>query len=227
MKTVSLRSCLLAMTLWCLPGLLPVAAVAGSDAAALEALLADIDTLQSDVRQVIIEADGDVLEESRIRFLLKRPDGFYWDTLEPWPELIVTDGETLWHYQPDLWQLTIDDWEQDESELAAHLLSGRFDRLSEDYTVRSHPASTAEQQSYILEPLDPGSVYEQLQLYFENGTLASIDVDQTNGQRTLWEFNDVVVNEPVDDARFRFELPDDVDEELLDVLDNRDSADGS
>lgn len=225
MNGTFVRSGLLALTL-CLSGFLPAAAVTGGDAGALEKLLKDIDTLQSDVRQVIIEADGNVLEESRIRFLLKRPDGFYWETLEPWPELIVTDGETLWHYQPDLWQLTIDDWEQDESELAAHLLSGRFDRLSEDYTVQSHPASTPEQQSFILEPLDPGSVYEQLQLYFENGTLASIDVDQTNGQRTLWEFNDVVVNEPVDDARFRFELPADVDEELLDVLDNRDTANG-
>lgn len=227
MKAVFLPSGLAALALWCLSGLAPLTAMAGDDAAALEALLSDIDTLQADVRQVIIEADGDVLEESRIRFLLKRPDGFYWETLEPWPELIVTDGETLWHYQPDLWQLTIDDWEEDESELAAHLLSGRFDRLSDDYTVQSHPASTEAQQSFILDPLDPGSAYEQLQLYFENGTLASIDVDQTNGQRTLWEFNDVVLNEPVDDARFRFEVPDDVDEALLDVLDNRDTAGGS
>lgn len=224
MKAVSIRSGLLALSLCYLSGSLPAAAVAESDAAALEALLADIDTLQSDVRQVIVEADGDVLEESRIRFLLKRPDGFYWETVEPWPELIVTDGETLWHYQPDLWQLTIDDWEQDESELAAHLLSGRFGRLSEDYTVQSHPASTSAQRSFVLEPLDPGSVYEQLQLYFEKGRLASIDVDQTNGQRTMWEFNDVVVNEPVDDAQFRFELPEDVDRDLLDVMDNRDAT---
>ncbi|MEX1197130.1 MAG: outer membrane lipoprotein chaperone LolA [Pseudohongiellaceae bacterium] len=217
-------SALLALTLWCLSASLTASASTANDAGELEALLADIDTMRSKVRQVIVEADGEVLEESRIRFLLKRPDGFYWETVEPWPELIITDGETLWHYQPDLWQLTIDDWEQDESELAAHLLSGRFDRLSEDYTVEIHPASTSTQQSFVLEPLDPGSVYEQLQLYFENGRLASIDVNQTNGQRTQWEFNDVVVNEPVDDARFRFEMPDDVDEELLDVLDNRDAA---
>lgn len=224
MKAVPLLRGVLALIFCYLSGSLPAAAVTGDDAAALEALLADIDTLRSDVRQVIVEASGEVLEESHIRFLLKRPDGFYWETMEPWPELIVTDGDTLWHYQPDLWQLTIDDWEQNESELAAHLLSGRFDRLSDDYTVRVHPASTPAQQSFILEPLDPGSMYEQLQLYFDKGRLASIDVDQSNGQRTLWEFNDVVVNEPLADGRFRFDLPEEVDEELLDVLDNRDVA---
>jgi len=204
------------------------AAMAFADEAAeLTALLDDIDTLRADVRQVVTEADGDVLEESRIRFVLKRPDGFYWETTEPWPELIVTDGETLWHYQPDLWQLTIDDWQQEESELAAQLLGGHTGRLTEEYTVEHHPDSTPAQRVFLLQPRDPGSMYEQLQLHFENGVLAAIEVDQTNGQRTMWEFSATTVNEPVNDARFRFELPDDVDRDMLDILDEREASNGS
>ncbi|MGM0634095.1 MAG: outer membrane lipoprotein chaperone LolA [Pseudomonadota bacterium] len=198
--------------------------MAESDADALTALLADIHTLESDVRQVIVESNGDVLEESRIRFVLQRPDGFYWETLEPWPELIVTDGDTLWHYQPDLWQLTINDWQADESELAAQLLSGELERLTDDYAVDRHEASTERQQSFVLTPMDPGSMYERLELYFEDRVLASIDVFQSNGQRTLWEFNNVMINTGVDEALFQFELPDDADEDMMDILDNRASA---
>lgn len=202
----------------------PVPSLASTAVDALEQLLAPIETLQADVRQVIVQADGSILEESRIRFLLRRPEGFYWETLEPWPELIVTDGQTLWHYQPDLWQLTIDDWQRADSELAAQLLSGRTAALSSDYDVERHPASTEGQQAFLLQPRDPASLYEQVELYFEEETLAAIDVDQANGQRTLWEFSDVVLNEPIPVATFQFRLPDDADRDMIDILDNRDNA---
>lgn len=226
MNSIFLRYCGPVLACWSLAGMVAVMA-STEEAGELTALLADIETLRADVRQVITEADGDVLEESRIRFLLKRPGGFYWETREPWPELIVTDGKTLWHYQPDLWQLTIDDWQQDESELAAQLLSGHIGRLTDKYRIERDPAPTGAQQVFTLQPLDPGSMYEQLQLHFKDGILDAIEVDQTNGQQTLWEFSGTEVNRPVDDGRFRFELPGDVDRDMLDILDEREVSTGS
>ena len=93
----------------------------------LDALLNDIATLRSDVVQLIVESDGGVLEESEIQMMLKKPDGFYWETLTPFPELIVTNGSTLWNYQPDLEQVVIEDWDSSRSELAAQLLSGNIE----------------------------------------------------------------------------------------------------
>ena len=68
----------------------------------LDELLSGMTTMTSDVRQLIVESDGGVLEESIIRMKMKRPEGFYWETVEPFPELLVTDGRLLWNYQPDL-----------------------------------------------------------------------------------------------------------------------------
>lgn len=64
----------------------------------LDVLLNGISTLTADVSQLIVESDGGVLEESEILMKLKRPDGFYWETVSPFPELIVTDGLKLWNY---------------------------------------------------------------------------------------------------------------------------------
>ena len=181
----------------------------------LEMLLGDIETFQADVRQLIVESSGGVLEESVIRFKLKRPNGFYWETLEPYPELIVTDGTVLWNYQTDLLQVTIEPWDASQSELAAQLLNGRIDEIRRDYLIEGHSVRDGEAWEFFLEPVDDASLYERVTLYFRGERLDSIHVDSGNGQRTLWEFFNHQLDEPLDDDEFRFTPPDDVE-----VIDN-------
>ena len=101
----------------------------------LGSLLRDLDTLTAEITQLIVESDGEVLEESQILLHVKRPDGFYWETISPFPELLVTNGRKLWNYQPDLEQVVIEDWDPNQSELAAQLLYGQTESLAEDYYV--------------------------------------------------------------------------------------------
>ena len=51
----------------------------------LDVLLQDIETMSAKVLQLIVESDGGVLEESEIQMHLKKPDGFYWETIDPFP----------------------------------------------------------------------------------------------------------------------------------------------
>ncbi|MCB1649257.1 MAG: outer membrane lipoprotein chaperone LolA [Pseudomonadales bacterium] len=191
--------------------------VAQDEAAAqLGALLEGIETYQADVRQLIVESSGGVLEESGIRFMLKRPNGFYWETLEPYPELIVTDGRQLWNYQPDLLQVTIEDWDNEHSELAAQLLNGRIDEIEQDYFINGGRVGDGNAYEFILEPVDPASLYERVTLYFRDNSLGSIHIDNGNGQRTFWEFFNAQVNAPIDDSAFVFTAPEDIE-----IIDNR------
>ncbi len=182
----------------------------------LSDLLASINTFEADVRQLIVESTGGILEESVIRFKMKRPHGFYWETIEPYPELIVTDGQSLWNYQPDLLQVSIEDWDSEQSELAAQLLNGQIAQIEADYFINGGDVGNGEAYEFILEPLDPTSLYERVTLYFRERTLNSIHIDNGNGQRTFWEFFDHQINEGIDDSEFVFEIPADID-----VLDNR------
>ena len=101
----------------------------------LDSLLQGVDTLSADITQLIVQSDGGVLEESEILLHVKRPNGFYWETVSPFPEILVTNGTTLWNYQPDLEQVIIEDWDPDQTELAAQLLYGRTDSLIDEYYV--------------------------------------------------------------------------------------------
>ena len=173
----------------------------------LDGLLLDIQTLSASVTQLIVESDGAVLEESRIQMHLLRPDGFYWETLDPFPELVVTDGKTLWNYQPDLEQVVIEDWDSAQSELAAQLLSGRTDKLGEEYHIDVAPDAGESESLFQLHPLDADSVYRVIRISFLRQELESIHLDNKNGQQTLWQFSDLQRNQELEQTLFEFEPP--------------------
>ncbi len=173
----------------------------------LDDLLSGIQTLSADVLQLIVESDGGVLEESQIRMQLKKPDGFYWETIEPFPELIVTNGVKLWNYQPDLEQVVVEDWETDQSELAAQLLSGRTDNLQKEYTIAEDDASSNELRRFKLTPLESDNIYSSIAIRFAENKLESIIMDSKNGERTVWNFASVTINAIIDDDVFTFDAP--------------------
>ncbi len=173
----------------------------------LEALLADIETLSADVEQLIVEKDGGVLETSQIRMRLKRPDGFYWETTEPFPELIVTDGETLWNYQPDLEQVVIENWDDVAEELAARLLSGKIASLNEDYRI----IMNREVDEFLLTPRASESPYSAINLTFVNANLDTIYLRGKNGQQTVWRFYSLIKNSELAPDLFSFTPPEGIE----------------
>ena len=177
----------------------------------LDTLLENIETLVADVVQLIVESDGGVLEQSEVQMLLKKPDGFYWETLTPFPELIVTNGSTLWNYQPDLEQVVIEAWDSSRSELAAQLLSGNIESLGGNYMIDSVTSMESEHQEFELTPRSADSIYQIISINFMHDELESIYLNSKNGQQTVWRFENVKRNSAIDDAMFQFVPPENVE----------------
>ena len=168
-------------------------------------------SLRADVEQLIIESDGGVLETSSIRMLLKKPNGFSWETLDPFPELLVTNGEWLWNYQPDLEQVVIEPWSIEDSGLAARLLAGDSTGLDTDYRVSAVEGASAELIDFRLEPVDPAALHSRIDIGFVGEALDSIVLSERSGQRTVWRFTNLVSNPSIDDEEFNFTPPAEVE----------------
>ncbi|PCJ26076.1 MAG: outer membrane lipoprotein carrier protein LolA [SAR86 cluster bacterium] len=177
----------------------------------LDVLLQGIQTLKADVVQLIVESNGGILEESEIKMYLKKPDGFYWETLTPFPELVVTNGTTLWNYVPDLEQVVIEDWNSSRSQLAAQLLNGQTDNLSEEYTIEIMNSVGSEYQEFELAPISVDSVYRSISINFMHAELDSIYLDNKNGQKTVWRFENIERNSTISDNQFEFQIPDGIE----------------
>ena len=175
--------------------------------ARLDSLLANINSLTADVVQLIVESDGGILEESNIKMLLKKPNGFYWETITPYQELIVTNGIKLWNYQPDLEQVVIEDWDVSKSELAAQLLSGKTENLDSEYIIEELSDTSNDSQQFVLTPVDADSIYTRISINFITSELDLIYLNSRNGQQTVWRFDAIERNQILEDSLFDFQPP--------------------
>lgn len=175
----------------------------------LDKLLSNIDTITAEINQLIVESDGGILEESQIIMHIKRPEGFYWETVNPFPELLVTNGKRLWNYQPDLEQVVIEDWNPDQSALAAQLLYGKTENLEEDYYIVAIDAEQS--QTFELKPKSPDNLYELITISFINSSLELIYIENSSGERTAWQFTSSDINPPLGEDLFEFIPPDGIE----------------
>ena len=88
----------------------PLSASEGSDSAnELASLLKGYESYQADFIQIVVNENGNKVQETRGSLKAKRPGLFYWETSAPLSQFIVSNGETVEVYDPDLEQVTIDD----------------------------------------------------------------------------------------------------------------------
>ena len=206
MKTL-LRS---SVTALCLSLLSPaVSAEDQSAAERLNELLSQAQTMTGGFSQMTLSSNGASLQETTGSLELKRPGMFRWHTDPPLEQLLVSDGEKIWLYDPDLEQVTIQQMDQRLSHTPALLLSGDVSQLQDSFDIEWLQSGGIE--DFSLTPTDADSMFDDLRLSFNDGVINDMQMSDPVGQRTNILFRNVELNAPLDDARFTFEVPDGVD----------------
>lgn len=171
--------------------------------------LAGMETLKSRFNQRISDEDGELLQQAEGRMVVKRPQKLFWETTDPYQHQVVTDGETLWIYDIDLEQASVQNYDSNVDKAPALLLSGDTASIVADYDVTVSAGNGAEH--FLLIPKSQGSVFQQLTIGFSGDTLTVMEMQDQFGQRTAIEFRDVALNPVVDDQLFQLQLPPGVD----------------
>ncbi len=205
---------LIALVLVALFGLTAHAANASEsskDAAGkLASLLRSYQSYQADFIQIVVNETGNRVQETRGALKAKRPGLFYWETSAPLSQFIVSNGETVEVYDPDLEQVTIHRLDERVQTTPALLLSGEVDNLAETYEV-SRKAIGDNTREFTLEPRSPDSLFVSLRLSFFKGELQEMRMQDSLGQISILSFNDIRLNQTVEDSAFSLEYPEGVD----------------
>ncbi len=179
------------------------------DVAELGARLSPMESLSARFTQTVTSADGYILQEATGTLAVERPGKVRWHSEEPFEQLVVSDAETLWLYDPDLEQVTVRPFSADIGRTPAVLFIGEVRDLARDYRV------SAERQAglvrYWLEPRGQDALYERIALDFEGQTPVAMALWDSLGQATRIGFSDVRVNAELDPAGFHFTPPPGVD----------------
>ena len=192
---------------------LSVPARAGADdAPQLAKLLDGMTTLTAEFEQTVTNRFGDVLQAATGRMHLKRPMRLRWELDEPYPQLVVTNGETLWVYDPDLEQVTVQPLAEALSGSPAVFLTGTVADLRRNFTVVATEAPATGGSRFELTPVDPNAVYGELALTFAaDGSLAGIDIADHLEQLTRVAFTGRDEDAVLESDLFEFTVPTGVD----------------
>jgi outer membrane lipoprotein carrier protein len=137
---------------------------------------------------------------------VKRPGRMRWEYEHPESKLFVSDGRRFYFYVPSEKQVVVSD--QDESRsLAARLLSGEGGLLAEFDAALEEPQEEGVLR-LRLTPRRPQADVERATVNAEpGGRIRSVLLEDAQGNRTRFRFENVRENTGLGDALFRFEVP--------------------
>ncbi|WP_372965147.1 outer membrane lipoprotein chaperone LolA [Marinobacter sp.] len=176
----------------------------------LSSILRSYETYQADFIQIVVGENGSRVQETRGSLKAKRPGLFYWETDAPLSQFIVSDGEKVEVYDPDLEQVTIHKLDDRVQTTPALLLSGEVDNLDETYEV-SHRMLAEAAQEFTLVPRGADSLFVSLRLSFYQGELQEMRMEDSLSQISILSFENVALNKAIDKNAFRLEYPEEVD----------------
>jgi outer membrane lipoprotein carrier protein len=191
---------------------LPFSAMADEQSVAAERLnilLSRANNMTADFSQMTLSSNGASLQEATGSVVLKRPGMFRWHTDPPAEQLLVSDGEQIWLYDPDLEQVTIQKMDKRLTHTPALLLSGDVSALEENFNITV--VESGDVSEFLLTPKANDTLFDNLRLSFLGGKLNDMQMSDAIGQRTNILFHDVTLNQGVQQGQFTFDIPPGVD----------------
>jgi outer membrane lipoprotein carrier protein len=137
---------------------------------------------------------------------IKRPGRMRWEYKEPETKTFVSDGETFYFYVPADRQVIVRHQDEEKS-VASLLLSGRGDILGQFAAeldtppgegllrLRLTPRKAEPEIEQVIVDMEPG------------GQVRQIVVEDAQGNRSRFRFDDVRENVNLPDKLFHFEIP--------------------
>ncbi|VTU33584.1 outer membrane lipoprotein chaperone LolA [Variovorax sp. RA8] len=141
-------------------------------------------------------------------FEFQRPGKFKFDYKKPFAQSIVADGETLWLYDADLNQVTQRKQSQALGSTPAALIASAPDlrALHADFTLEGTPERDG-LQWVKASPKNKDGQLQNVQIGFQGDALASLEILDSFGQRSVLKFSKVEVNPPLPASTFQFKAP--------------------
>lgn len=188
----------------------------------LKKLLEPLTSVSADFRQQLYSADAYEIQDNQGHMQVSAPGKIRWLVDSPMEQWLISDGHTLWLYDPDLEQVTIRPFDQDIAVAPALLLTGSVGELSDAFEVSEvavtindgdDSASALPQgaRRFKLVPRGAQALYDYLTFDFDGPKPLAIAIVDSLGQRTQITFSDVVLNEKIDPRLYSFEPPPGID----------------
>lgn len=171
----------------------------------LRKLLADYDGFSANFAQQVKDTEQNLLMKAEGELVFKQPGKFRWQTFEPHQQLLLSNGESLWWYNPDLEEVSIYDAKQAVATTPFALLVSNRDETWNKFEIEKV------ESGYVIKPKEAdNSQVQKLVVHFDGFTLSQMTITDRTQQTTSYTLS----NQNFDKAKtrhFNFSIPDDVE----------------
>lgn len=170
----------------------------GSDNSSLSLAMTPVNSLKGQFLQKQFDESGVLISQSSGDFWVKAPNKIYWQTIEPFVQSLISDGITLWIYDPDLEQVTVSKFDSKMAYAPSMILSGDSEAVAENYVIE-----TVDKDTFRLTPIAKG-LFSNALVTFEQGLPQKMEITDELGQLTVIALSSLIPDMEIDDKRFSF-----------------------
>ena len=203
-------------TAWALAAALLASAAQAGGLDSLDAFVKNVKSGRASFTQTVSAPakDGQAVRAkvSSGSFEFARPNRFKFIYKKPFEQSIVADGQTLWLYDVDLAQVTARNQAAALGSTPAALIASAPDlkALQAEYELRDAP--NADGQEWLqAKPHSKDGSLQSVRVGFKGGVLATLEILDSFGQRSVLQFSGFEANAAVDAGSFAFKPPVGVD----------------
>lgn len=185
-------------------GLPGVAVAVDSAQIQLQSFVEKVKSATGQFRQEQAATDGTKRVQNGT-FAFQRPGKFRWQVLKPYAQLIVSDGQHVYQYDPDLEQVTERKAGQAIGASPAALLFGSGS-LDEAFNLQLQPDRDGLQWLRAV-PKTPDAGFVHADIGFTDGLPRRLELLDAFGQTSRIQFSDLKANPAIPAGQFQFTVP--------------------
>lgn len=171
----------------------------------LRKLLSDYDGFTAEFNQQVKDTEQNLLHSASGKLVFKQPGKFVWQIVEPEEELLISNGKTLWWFNPFLEQVSIFDAEDAVATTPFALLVSQQDEVWNKFSI------TKLESGFLVKPKDENnSQVSQLTIYFDDFMLNEIVITDRTQQTSSYLLKKQKFKKELD-VSFDFKVPEDIE----------------
>ncbi len=175
----------------------------------LDKYFAEVNSFQGQFIQIVYDENGEVIQEAKGDVALDKPGKFRWQYTQPYPQLILADGEYLWIYDEELLQASAKPIDTALGNAPIMLLTN-IRPLGDDFEIKD--AGGKEGLNWVeLTPLVQDTEFHKILIGLDDLGVKKMELQDHFSQKTVIEFTNLKTNVTLPPNQFKFIAAEGVD----------------
>ncbi|OIQ47824.1 MAG: outer membrane lipoprotein carrier protein LolA [Gammaproteobacteria bacterium MedPE] len=155
--------------------------------------------------QTVVDNKGQEIQQATGSMKMSQPNMFRWVTNEPDESVVVSDGQSVWIYNPFVEQVSAMDLDSTMTQSPLWLIANQSDEAWLLFDVIKNG------DRFEVMPKDAKNLTKKIVMSFSDNKIAELDILDAQGQTSHFVFNNFDYQTAIDADVFTFDMPEGVD----------------